>query len=1004
MNRRCVSVLLAGWVLSLGFLLSLSTAPAQDLVPLQFPSERHCATIAMNEPHNIREAVENTRRMYPGIEEAMRIHALKKSHDLVVGTQELFWVRRPLESAHDTVRAELMATSNQSYVWVAVGELDNGHVTMAEVEEIVRALEQRTPAPSQDSTRGILDLEKQYFGLPPNVGSDFTKGAGDGKSHFLICDIQDGWTGSGSFIAGFFYSLDVNPSSGFQNFSNRRDLLYIDSYPSIFFNNNRRTSLVLSTLAHEFQHLIHWNYDPLEITFFNEGLSEYAEGVCGYPLRSPAGYLQDTNVPLTGWSNSLDDYSRAALWTRYLAEQYGLEFIRRFTQHPSNGIPGFQAALQQAGIASDFDMTGLNFFTANWLGDNALALPQHRYASQLGARPFLLARYFDPNASGSLSLQQQAVEYMEFSPGAKDFKILFSGQPGLRVRAVETGPSMVRVRELTPGVEFFSADFGTSLSSIVFVISNANLTSPVNVSYAATGEVIHFIAEERYDDGFPTPFTEGIAPYVGFGNSSATRGVAVRFVPKVPTNVLRSARMMIAFNQEFINGTALPEDDRDFMFYVWGDDNGKPGPNLITPFLVTVDRSVSPVATFVDIDLAAYANQLTNLAGPVYLGFLEDEDDSVGTYAAVDNTTLTDYSYVYRGPNHPRAPDTWETFRNVSALNNNILDGFNAMFRAVFEYTDSSAAPLLALGYLQNPLLSEYIDVVVAGSDELRPASLSGSMTQTGGAVSLRFVPVPGTTRVFIDTTQTLTGSGSVSIRARAAKRYGVFHTDTLITFAAQLLKQHESTTLVSTNGWVSLRAEPGSVRGPVYLTLFEGIAAADPDVQQPSEAVRMFTIGPSGFALEQPASITVADVAQADQFTLALRKNGLWLEVPTTRERGTSTLAGSVRELGVFGVVRKSEIDGQLENVPTEFALFQNYPNPFNPLTTIRYELPNSSRVQLRVYDILGKEVAVLVEGEQPAGRYSVRFDGSSLPTGIYFYRLVAGTFIETRKGVLLK
>lgn len=984
--------------------LPLSPARSQDLVPLQFSADRTCATISINDPQNIREACENTLRTYPGIDEAMRRHSLLKSPEAVVGTQELFWVRRPYESIHDTVRAELMATSGQSYVWVAIAELANGHVTMSEVQQIIAALEQRTPSTSIDSTRGILGIEKEYYGLPPNVGSDFTKGGGDGKTHFLICDIQDGWSGFGSFVAGFFYSLDVNPSSGFTNFSNRRDILYIDSYPSIFFNNNRRTSLVLSTLAHEFQHLIHWNYDPLEITFFNEGLSEYAEGICGYQLRSPAGYLQDTNVPLTVWQNSLEDYSRASLWTRFLAEQYGLEFIRRFTQHPTNGIPGFQAALQQSGIASDYDRTVLDFFTANWVGANTLAPPQVRYTSSLGSRPFLFARYFDPNASGSRIIQQQAVEYMEFSPGAKDFRILFAGQPGLTVRAIESSPTMVRVRDVTPGSEFSSPDFETLFSSIVFVVSNTNLTSAVNVSYAATGEVVRFIAEEKYDDGFPTPFTEGIAPYVGFGNNSATRGIAVRFVPKVPNNVLRAARLMIAFNQEFINGTALPEDDRDFMFHVWGDDNGKPGGDLIAPFLVTVDRSMNPVATFVDVDLAAYEQQLTNLTGPVYVGFLEDEDDSVGTYAAVDNTTLTDHSFIYRGPNHPRAPDSWETFRVVSSLNNNVLDGFNAMFRAVFEYSDSSAPPVLALGYLQNPLLTEHIDVVVASSDELRAASVSGSMTQTGGGINLRFLPVPGTAKVFIDTTQSLTSSGSVTLRARAAKRYGIYHTDTLITFAAQLLKPQESVTLVSPGEQASLRVQPGSVREPAFLTAFEGIAAPTSDDAGLSAALQTFTIGPSGFVLDRHATLAVSGVTDRDLFTLAIRVNGQWLEIPATFDPLTSTLTGSVQRLGVFGIVRKSDVDGIMESIPTHFALFQNYPNPFNPETVIRYALPVPGIVQLKVYDMLGKEVAVLVDGERPAGEHIVRFDGRSLPTGVYFYRLVAGTFVETRKGVLIR
>jgi hypothetical protein len=95
---------------------------------------------------------------------------------------------------------------------------------------------------------------------------------------------------------------------------------------------------------------------------------------------------------------------------------------------------------------------------------------------------------------------------------------------------------------------------------------------------------------------------------------------------------------------------------------------------------------------------------------------------------------------------------------------------------------------------------------------------------------------------------------------------------------------------------------------------------------------------------------------------------------------------------------------DHDVANTPNSYSLAQNYPNPFNPTTTIRYQLQAAGKVTLKVYDILGKEVAVLVNEEQAAGTYSVTFDAGSLSGGIYFYRLQAGTFVETRKLVLVK
>jgi photosystem II stability/assembly factor-like uncharacterized protein len=88
----------------------------------------------------------------------------------------------------------------------------------------------------------------------------------------------------------------------------------------------------------------------------------------------------------------------------------------------------------------------------------------------------------------------------------------------------------------------------------------------------------------------------------------------------------------------------------------------------------------------------------------------------------------------------------------------------------------------------------------------------------------------------------------------------------------------------------------------------------------------------------------------------------------------------------------------------PTDYRVFQNYPNPFNPSTTIRYDLPHASRVSLKVYNTLGQEVATLVNDTKAAGVYTVQFDAGRLASGVYFYRLQAGNFVETKKLVVLR
>jgi hypothetical protein len=95
----------------------------------------------------------------------------------------------------------------------------------------------------------------------------------------------------------------------------------------------------------------------------------------------------------------------------------------------------------------------------------------------------------------------------------------------------------------------------------------------------------------------------------------------------------------------------------------------------------------------------------------------------------------------------------------------------------------------------------------------------------------------------------------------------------------------------------------------------------------------------------------------------------------------------------------------GETHNeLPAETMLYNNYPNPFNPATVVRYQLPLASEVKLVVFDLLGREVSVLVDEKREAGIHEVKFDASHLPSGVYFYRLQAGNFVETKKLVLVR
>jgi hypothetical protein len=98
------------------------------------------------------------------------------------------------------------------------------------------------------------------------------------------------------------------------------------------------------------------------------------------------------------------------------------------------------------------------------------------------------------------------------------------------------------------------------------------------------------------------------------------------------------------------------------------------------------------------------------------------------------------------------------------------------------------------------------------------------------------------------------------------------------------------------------------------------------------------------------------------------------------------------------------TDVKNDAVELPFHFSLAQNYPNPFNPSTTITYELPRATHVSLCVYNTLGQLINVLVDESKPAGAFSAQFDAATLPSGVYFYRLQAGEFTQTRKLLLVR
>jgi hypothetical protein len=140
---------------------------------------------------------------------------------------------------------------------------------------------------------------------------------------------------------------------------------------------------------------------------------------------------------------------------------------------------------------------------------------------------------------------------------------------------------------------------------------------------------------------------------------------------------------------------------------------------------------------------------------------------------------------------------------------------------------------------------------------------------------------------------------------------------------------------------------------------------------------------------------------ARPNARTFALKKD---IGLDTLQMSGTVTLDNQGSKFSLLSHIITDVSKGLLESVPKTFSLFQNYPNPFNPSTTIRYALPGRSNVTLAVLNMLGQQVATLVNGEIEAGHHEVQFDAPGLASGVYFYRLQAGGYTQTRKLLLVR
>ncbi len=273
----------------------------------------------------------------------------QQTEQITVGTQLGF----PISGSPVLLQATCQHVGEHAFVFVEDRQWDTngGSVLQSHVDGIAELFDQSTPA---DPGRGVYELSSQVFGDPPDVD-------GHDQVFILILDIADP-----VFIGYFDPAVAAHPVPEL-----RRDVIYLDERAV-----RRDAYLARGTLAHEFQHLIHWGHDPDEESWINEGLSGYAEELTGFPEADPAAvpaFLSQPDVDFTNWPATAPPayYGSTYLLMSFLAERFGQPLIRDLVAQQRNGRFGVDDAFAAAGLADDFDSAWEQWVTANYVHTEA---------------------------------------------------------------------------------------------------------------------------------------------------------------------------------------------------------------------------------------------------------------------------------------------------------------------------------------------------------------------------------------------------------------------------------------------------------------------------------------------------------------------------------------------------------------------------------------------------------------------------------------------------------
>ena len=529
--------------------------------------------------------------------------------NFTVGSTKNWWAYNYSTSSNYQVASTCRGIGNNCYVFVENTSWTSGKVNQAVVDSVINEFDNKTPA---NPNKGVYQTDVDTFGNPPNIDND---------PHIIIeiLDIKDGYNGTGGWVAGYF-----NPSNEIEQLqSNLAEMYYMDCNPT-----NLTTSdgleVALETCAHEFQHMINWNYHQTnpELTFINEGLSMFAEVNCGYPPSFQSLYANEPNHYLFDWrgSNStlvLNDYARAQRFFMYWASQFGTGIFKNIVQDNLTGLNGLTHVLSSTNQTVNFTQLFENWEIANKL-NNTSVNPAYGYLYP--ALPSSYSKtFYIPTVSETDTVSPLAAVYFTFT-GGSNLNITFSAPSNsITVKAIETGSSTTQVVDVPLNSSFSVPDYGSTYSTIHFAVIGTSQTSSQIYSFKATGTAVTTSTELKWENTEPSGY------YVWTPGDT----LCVTF-DALPGGTLDSIRVALRRGGSMVGG----------VWQYTGNSNPTPfGKPLAVPISVSTTDSTTvpypvPYQNWSTVDLRSYS---INTDHPFAVGFV------VGSNPIAPAIMVTDY-------------------------------------------------------------------------------------------------------------------------------------------------------------------------------------------------------------------------------------------------------------------------------------------------------------------------------------------------------------------------